>query len=84
MQNARKKAGLEVSDRIDAGARAATPSCSTPPAQHEGYVSGETLALSVAYEADGGSEGATIDGRELLISVTRTDEQAEFGPEDFE
>ncbi|MGZ5311700.1 MAG: isoleucine--tRNA ligase [Solirubrobacterales bacterium] len=72
VQNARKSAGLDVSDRIElrlggdhdliAAARA-----------HEPYISGETLASSVAYEADG-AESTTVEGRELLIAVTRSPE----------
>ena len=72
VQNARKSAGLEVSDRIElrlggdedllAAARA-----------HEAYISGETLATSVAYEADG-ARATTVEGRELLIAVTRSPE----------
>ncbi len=37
---------------------------------HEAYVTGETLATSVAYEADGGAE-VTVDGRDLVIAVSR-------------
>ncbi len=80
VQEARKRAGLEVSDRIAltlggdgellAAARA-----------FERYVSGETLATSVAYDgldggaadgetADGGG-AATIEGRELRVGVAR-------------
>ena len=36
------------------------------------------------YGSNGAGESATIDGRELLISVARTDDEPEFGPEDFE
>jgi isoleucyl-tRNA synthetase len=70
VQNARKEAGLDVTDRISltlggdeeliAAARA-----------HENYVAGETLATAVAY---GGAEGATeaaIDGRRLRIGLER-------------
>ena len=70
VQNARKEAGLDISDRIEltlggdeellAAARA-----------HEPYVSGEVLAISVAYDT---AEGAPVrvDGRDLQIAVTRT------------
>ena len=38
---------------------------------HEDYVTGETLATSISYDgADAGST-ASIDGRELRISVAR-------------
>jgi isoleucyl-tRNA synthetase len=69
VQNARKAAGLDISDRIDlllggdedllAAARA-----------HEPYIAAEVLATSVAYDV---AEGAPvrIDGRDLHISVTR-------------
>ena len=70
VQNARREAGLEVTDRISltlggdddlvAAARA-----------HEPYVTGETLATSVSY--DGAGDGAaTIEGRELQIGVERS------------
>jgi isoleucyl-tRNA synthetase len=70
VQNARKQAGLDVTDRIsltlggDADLVAAARA-------HEDYVVGETLATSIAY--DGAAEGAeaTIDGRTLAISVER-------------
>ena len=68
IQNARKEAGLEITDRIEltlggdeellAAARA-----------HEDYVSGEVLATVVAYNgADGVT--ATLDGRELRIGIS--------------
>ena len=66
VQNARKDAGLEVEDRIDlrlggdeevlAAARA-----------YEEYVKGETLALQLTFDGDGGT-AVTIDGLELLRS----------------
>ncbi len=69
VQNARKAAGLAVEDRIaltlggDAELLEATR-------EHEGYVAGETLAVSVGYAGDEG-ETATVDGRELRIGVAR-------------
>jgi len=73
VQNARKAAGLAVEDRIaltlggDAELLGATR-------EHESYVAGETLALSVDYDGDDGDNGevATIDGRELRIGVARS------------
>jgi len=70
VQNARKAAGLAVEDRIaltlggDAALLEATR-------EHEGYVAGETLALSVSYDAEARGEVATVDGRELNIGVTK-------------
>ena len=72
VQNARKQAGLEVSDRITltldgddellAAARA-----------HERYVAGETLATAVVYGGAGESPAAvTIEGRELRVGTERS------------
>jgi isoleucyl-tRNA synthetase len=70
IQAARKAAGLDVEDRIDltlggdeellAAARA-----------HEDYVAGETLATSLSFDGAGTGEPATIEGRELRISVAK-------------
>jgi isoleucyl-tRNA synthetase len=71
VQAARKNAGLEVEDRIeltlggDEELLAATR-------DHEDYVAGETLATSVVYDgAEAGAASAEIEGRRLLISVSR-------------
>ena len=71
VQAARKTAGLNVEDRIaltlggDEELLAATRA-------HEAYVAGETLATSVDYDgADGGAARAEIEGRPLLIAVSR-------------
>jgi isoleucyl-tRNA synthetase len=72
VQNARREAGLEISDRIElrldgddellAAARA-----------HEAYLSGEVLARMVTYAAavNGQVEVVSIEGRELRIWVVR-------------
>ncbi len=70
VQNARKAAGLDISDRIElqlggdeellAAARA-----------HEPYIAGEVLATSVAYDAADGPP-VRVDGRDLQIVVSRT------------
>jgi isoleucyl-tRNA synthetase len=72
VQLARRDAGLEISDRIVltlggdetllAAARA-----------HEDYLSGEVLAVTVEYGANGSGEPASIEGRELRIAVVRSD-----------
>jgi isoleucyl-tRNA synthetase len=69
VQNARKEAGLDISDRIEltlggdeellAAARA-----------HEPYIAGEVLATSVAYD-DAEGPAIRIDGRNLQITVKR-------------
>ncbi|MDQ4040457.1 MAG: isoleucine--tRNA ligase, partial [Actinomycetota bacterium] len=70
VQAARKAAGLAVEDRISltlggddellAAARA-----------HEEYVAGETLATSLSYDGATAGEPATIEGRELRITVAK-------------
>jgi isoleucyl-tRNA synthetase len=69
VQNARKGAGLDVSDRIELVLGGDEELLSAARA-HESYIAGETLATSVAYDA-GAGEKATVEGRELLISVSR-------------
>jgi isoleucyl-tRNA synthetase len=71
VQAARKTAGLNVEDRIaltlggDEELLAATRA-------HEDYVAGETLATSVSYDgANGDQARAEIEGRALLIAVSR-------------
>ncbi len=67
VQNARKEAGLDITDRIaltlggDAGLVDAAR-------EHQDYLAGEVLATSVAYDGADGS-AATIDGRELRIAL---------------
>jgi isoleucyl-tRNA synthetase len=70
VQNARREAGLEIADRIVltlggdeellAAARA-----------HERYLAGEVLAVHVGFDANGHGEVASIEGRELRISLVR-------------
>ena len=69
VQNARKEAGLEITDRIELGL-GGDPELLEAAREHQEYVAGEVLATSVAYEAGDGAT-ASIDGRELTISVTR-------------
>ena len=71
VQNARKEAGLDVEDRIALGLGGDDELLDAVRA-HEGYVTGETLATSL--ELGDGSERsatATVDGRELRISVLK-------------
>ena len=71
VQSARKAAGLEVEDRIDLALDGDAELLEAARA-HEDYVTGETLAVSVAYEGNGGSpQQATIEGRSLAIDVRR-------------
>jgi isoleucyl-tRNA synthetase len=70
VQEARKQAGLEVSDRISL-ALGGDEELLAAAREHEAYIAGETLATSVDYGADGAGEKATIEGRELTIAVSK-------------
>src|SRR5205823_11466508 len=61
VQEARKQAGLDVSDRISLEL-AGDEELLTAAREHEDYIAGETLADSVGYGADGAGERATIEG----------------------
>ncbi|MCW3010692.1 MAG: isoleucine-tRNA ligase [Solirubrobacterales bacterium] len=69
VQGARKDAGFDVSDRIalELGGDAALLGAARA---HEGFIAGEVLAVSVAWDNARGSE-VRIEGLELRISVTR-------------
>jgi isoleucyl-tRNA synthetase len=73
VQEARKQAGLEVSDRIGL-ALGGDDELLAAAREHESYVTGETLATSITYDGDGdGGADAShthIEGRELRIAVT--------------
>jgi len=70
VQNARKEAGLEITDRIEL-ALGGDPELLEAAREHQPYIAGEVLATAVAYDAADGAE-AKIDGRDLRIAVTRT------------
>ena len=70
VQNARKEAGLEITDRIELSLGGDDELLEAARA-HEDYVSGEVLAIEVAYDASNGVT-ATLDGRELRIALSRT------------
>jgi isoleucyl-tRNA synthetase len=70
VQNARKAAGLDVSDRIEL-ALSGDEELLAAAREHESYIAGETLASAVGYDADGSGERTQIDGRELHIAVSR-------------
>ncbi len=67
VQNARKEAGLEITDRIELGL-GGDEELLAAAREHEDYVSGEVLATAVAYDAAEGV-AAKLDGRDLLISI---------------
>jgi isoleucyl-tRNA synthetase len=69
VQNARKAAGLEVEDRIRLEL-AGDEELLAAAREHERYVAGETLATEVVL-GGGDDQPATIEGRELRITVAR-------------
>jgi isoleucyl-tRNA synthetase len=70
VQNARKAAGLDISDRIELGL-GGDEELLAAARVHEPYIAGEVLATSVSYDA---SEALSVrvDGRDLRIAVERT------------
>jgi len=68
VQNARKAAGFDISDRIELSLGGDEELLAAARA-HEPYVAAEVLATSVAYDAEGAP--IRVDGRDLHISVTR-------------
>jgi isoleucyl-tRNA synthetase len=70
VQETRKRAGLEVSDRIALTLGGDVELLDAARA-FEPYVSGETLASSVVYDGADGGDAAKIEGRELRIAVAR-------------
>ncbi len=69
VQNARKEAGLEITDRIELGL-GGDEALLAAAREHETYLAGEVLATAVAYGAGGGA-GATIDGLQLQLELRR-------------
>jgi isoleucyl-tRNA synthetase len=70
VQNARKAAGLEITDRIELGL-GGDPELLAAARDHQAYLAGEVLATAISFEDGEGGSDAKIDGRELLISVSR-------------
>jgi isoleucyl-tRNA synthetase len=69
VQNARKEAGLEITDRIELGLGGDEELLAAARA-HEEYLAGEVLATSVAYGA-GDGDAMRVDGRDLRIAISR-------------
>jgi isoleucyl-tRNA synthetase len=69
VQNARKEAGLEVSDRIKL-ALGGDDELLAAAREHEPFVTGEVLATSVRYDLNGDGAPTTVDGRTLTIAVS--------------
>jgi isoleucyl-tRNA synthetase len=69
VQNARKAAGLEITDRIDLTLSGDQDLIKAAQA-HQDYLASEVLATTVSYDGSNGAE-ATIDGKDLSIGVSR-------------
>jgi isoleucyl-tRNA synthetase len=67
VQNARKEAGLEITDRIEL-TLGGDPELIEAAREHQTYLAGEVLATSVDYDGGDGAT-ATIEGRELRIEL---------------
>jgi isoleucyl-tRNA synthetase len=70
VQNARKSAGLDISDRIElqlAGDEELTAAAK----EYEPYIATEVLATSVTYGASDDGQVVRVDGRDLSITVSR-------------
>jgi isoleucyl-tRNA synthetase len=70
IQLARQKAGLEVSDRIKLELGGDSDLLEAARLRQD-YVAAETLALEVSYGSADSAQPVWIDGRDLLIKVTR-------------
>jgi isoleucyl-tRNA synthetase len=69
VQNARKEAGLEITDRIEL-ALGGEPGLLEAAREHRAYLAGEVLATALGFDASTGAS-AQIEGRELLIDLSR-------------
>jgi isoleucyl-tRNA synthetase len=70
VQNVRRDAGLEVTDRIELRL-GGDPELLDAARTHHDYVAGETLATSLSYDGSDGLE-TRIEGRELRIDLSAT------------
>jgi isoleucyl-tRNA synthetase len=70
VQNARKAAGLEITDRIDLTLSGDQDLIEAAQA-HQDYLAGEVLAITVNWDIVIEAAAAKIDGRDLKIGVSR-------------
>ena len=70
VQNARRDAGLEVTDRIEL-VLGGDPDLLEAARAHEPYVAGETLATTVSYDGEAAGAATEIEGRGLRIGLER-------------
>ena len=74
VQNTRKRAGLDVADRVVVHMGGA-PALIAAARQHEDLILGEVLGVRLEYMDEGGqgAESFDIDGAALQVSVERTE-----------
>ena len=70
VQNARKEAGFEVSDRIDLRL-GGDPELIAAAREHAEYIGLETLSEEIGWDPDEGASSITIEDRELVLAVQR-------------
>jgi isoleucyl-tRNA synthetase len=70
VQNLRRTADLQVSDRISLRWHSDNPSIAAAFAGHEGHIAGETLAAEIIQTADPAGESFDIDGAAVSLDVT--------------
>jgi isoleucyl-tRNA synthetase len=70
VQNARKAAGLDISDRIEL-TLGGDDELLAAAREHEPYIAAEVLATSVAYDEAADSPAMRVDGRDLEIKVAK-------------
>ncbi|HEX8958219.1 MAG TPA: DUF5915 domain-containing protein, partial [Solirubrobacterales bacterium] len=70
VQNARREAGLDISDRIEL-TLGGDEELLAAAREHQPYIAAEVLATAVAYDAAEGAL-ARIDGHDLRISLNRS------------
>ena len=71
VQNARREAGLEVTDRIVLTLGGDSELLQAAQA-HQAYLAAETLATAVSYDGADAEAKTEIEGRELQIAVERS------------
>jgi isoleucyl-tRNA synthetase len=80
VQDARKAAGLDVSDRIELGIET-SGEIAEALAVHRDLVAGETLAITIGGDlSDGFHQDADIDGDPVIITVRKSTTNAEARP----
>jgi isoleucyl-tRNA synthetase len=71
VQSARKRAGLDISDRIELRLSGDEDLLQAARA-HQEYVANETLATSISYDGAADVEPVKVAKRELRISVSKS------------